>query len=259
MPGEPVTLTVDEGIATLTLNRPERMNCLDMETATALFVALKDAERQNARVIIVTGSGKAFCSGGDVKAMHDAKNPERFLMELVKPIHDVVLAIRRSPAVVIASVNGVATGAGCSLMLACDLKVLSEDAQLSMWFAGIGLAPGCGTGLLAEHVGRARASEILLSGKRVDAAEALEWGLANWVVAPDELMPFARGKAAELSRNALVAVGRAKALLGSAWENSLEEQLALERHYISISGLTSDFREGTGAFAEKRKPVFKGR
>jgi 2-(1,2-epoxy-1,2-dihydrophenyl)acetyl-CoA isomerase len=259
MPGEPVSLTVDDGIATATMNRPERMNCLDLEAATALFVSLKEAERQKAKTIIITGSGKAFCSGGDVKAMHDAKNPEKFLMELVKPIHDVVLAIRRSPVLVIAAVNGVATGAGCSLMLACDLKVLSDDAQLSMWFAGIGLAPGCGTGLLAEHVGRARASEMLLSGKRVSAREALEWGLANWVVAPGELMPFARKKAAELSGNALLAVGRTKALLNHAWENTVEEQLALERHYISISGLTSDFREGTGAFAEKRKPAFKGR
>jgi 2-(1,2-epoxy-1,2-dihydrophenyl)acetyl-CoA isomerase len=113
MPGEPVTLSVDEGIATVTLNRPERMNCLDAEAATALFLALKDAERQKAKVIIITGSGKAFCSGGDVKTMHDAEHPERFLMELVKPIHDVVLAIRRSPLVVMAAVNGAATGAGC--------------------------------------------------------------------------------------------------------------------------------------------------
>ncbi|MFH0815959.1 MAG: enoyl-CoA hydratase-related protein [Methanobacteriota archaeon] len=259
MPGEAVSLKVDDGTAAVTLTRPERMNCLDAETAAALFVALKDAERQNAKVIIITGSGKAFCSGGDVKAMGEAKNPERFLMELVKPIHDVVLAVRRSPALVLAAVNGVATGAGCSLVLACDLKVLSTEARLSMWFAGIGLAPGCGTELLVEHVGRARASEMLLAGKRLGASEALEWGIANWVVPPDDLMPFARKKASELSVNALLAITRTKALLNHAKDNTLEEQLALERHFISISGATEDFREGTGAFAEKRKPSFKGR
>jgi 2-(1,2-epoxy-1,2-dihydrophenyl)acetyl-CoA isomerase len=259
MPGDGAKLTMDAGIATITLDRPERMNCLDGEAATALLAALRDAKRQGAKVIVITGSGKSFCSGGDVKAMHAAEKPERFLMELVKPIHDVVLEIRRAPQVVIAAVNGSATGAGCSLMLACDLKVLSEDAALSMWFAGIGLAPGCGTWMLAEHVGKSRAAEMLLAGKRVSAREALDWGIANWVVPADELLPFAHGKAAEFSRNALVAVGRAKALLNAANEKTLDEQLALERHFISISGSTEDFREGTGAFAEKRKPKFQGR
>jgi len=259
MPGDAATLKVDSGIATITIARPERMNCLDGETASALLAALKDAGRQSAKVVVVTGSGKAFCSGGDVKAMHAAEMPERFLMELVKPIHEVVLEIRRAPQVVIAAVNGVATGAGCSLMLACDLKVLSDEASLSMWFPGIGLAPGCGTWMLAEHVGKSRAAEMLLAGRRLGAREALDWGIANWVVPADELLPFAHGKAAELSQNALVAVGRAKALLNAANERTLDEQLALERHFISISGLTSDFREGTGAFVEKRKPKFRGK
>jgi 2-(1,2-epoxy-1,2-dihydrophenyl)acetyl-CoA isomerase len=259
MPGEAATLSVEGGVATVTLARPERMNCLDGETASALLGAIKGARRQGAKVLIITGSGRAFCSGGDVKAMHAAEDPERFLMELVKPIHEVVLEIRRSPMVVIAAVNGIATGAGCSLMLACDLKILSKEAKASMWFAGIGLAPGCGTRLLAEHVGRSRAAEMLLAGRTVAADEALEWGIVNWVVPSGELMAFARGKAEELSRNATLAVGRAKALLCHAYDSTLEEQLALERHFISVSGATEDFREGTGAFAEKRKPKFRGR
>jgi 2-(1,2-epoxy-1,2-dihydrophenyl)acetyl-CoA isomerase len=260
MAGSAAELSVGQGIGTVTLNRPERMNCLDLDTCDALLGCIRRAGSDPAvKVIVLRGSGKAFCAGGDVRAMHESSDPERFLMELAQRIHAVVLALQRTPKVVLAAINGAATGAGCSLAMACDLKLAAEGAEFGMWFAGVGLAPGCGTQLLVEHVGFARASELALTGHRLCAAEALEAGLVNWVVPDSELDARAREKALELSGNALVAVAQAKELLRQSRGGALERQLELERHFLSISGATEDFREGTEAFVRKRKPAFMGR
>ena len=260
MLAEPAKLEISDGIATVTLDKPERMNCLDFETCDSLLKALKSAvANPDAKVIVLRGSGKAFCAGGDVKGMFEAVEPEKFLKDIASSIHKVVMEIQRSPKLVIASVNGVATGAGCSIMLACDLKMASDEATFSMWFPGIGLAPGCGVKLLYDHAGQALASEMLLTGRKLTANEALEGGLVNWVVPADKLNSAVKEKAMALSNNAIVAVGRTKELLRQCRNRTLEEQLELEKHFISISGRTEDFREGTGAFVQKRKATFKGR
>jgi 2-(1,2-epoxy-1,2-dihydrophenyl)acetyl-CoA isomerase len=161
--------------------------------------------------------------------------------------------------VVIAAVNGHAVGAGAALAMACDLRYASTAAKFNMGFMKIGLAPGCGTYFLPKLAGKAKAGELIYLSETVDAETAEKLGLVNHTVEPEELMPSVLEVAGRIARGPTLAIGRAKTLLRLSENSRLEEHLAAERHMISISGATEDFREGVTAFTEKREPRFKGR
>jgi len=248
------------GIATVTLSTPDNMNALDAAMSKELDDALLQCQEDGAiKVIIITGRGKAFCAGGNVKAMAEAADPEKFLAELSGWIHKPVHRIYTMEKVVIAAVNGHAVGAGTALAMACDLRYASKTAKFNMGFMKIGLAPGCGTYFLPKLVGTAKARELIFLSETIDAQKAEELGLVNRVVEPEKLMAAARETAERIAKGPGLAIGRAKTLLRLSEKSQLEEHLAAERHMISISGATEDFREGVTAFAEKREPRFKGK
>lgn len=248
------------GKAIITLNTPDNMNALDARMSEELEDALLECEEDDdVKVVIITGAGKAFCAGGNVKAMADAPDPEKFLAELSGWIHKPVHRIYTMEKAVIAAVNGHAVGAGAALAMACDIRYASKKAKFNMGFMKIGLAPGCGTYFLPRLVGKAKAAELIFLSDTIDADTAEELGLINHAVEPDDLMPKVLEAAEIIEKGPTLAIGRAKTLLRLSERSQLEEHLAAEQHMISISGATDDFREGVTAFAEKREPKFVGK
>jgi len=255
-----IEIDIKDGIAVITLATPDNMNALDEAMSNELDNALlKCQEDDSVRAVIITGKGKAFCAGGNVKAMADAPDAEQFLAELSGWIHKPVHRIQTMEKIVIAAVNGHAVGAGAALAMACDLRYASRTAKFNMGFMKIGLAPGCGTYFLPKLVGKARAGELIYLSETIDADTAERYGLVNHAVAPEELMPTVMKAAGNIAKGPGLAIGRAKTLLRLSENSRLEEHLAAERHMISISGATDDFREGVTAFAEKREPKFVGK
>ena len=255
-----IKVEVDEGIAIITLNRPEKMNAfndlLSGELDDTFAIMEKD---DDVKVIILTGSGKAFCAGGDVKAMAEAKDPTEFLAGLANGIHRPIMRMWNMEKAIICAVNGHAVGAGCGLAMACDIRIASKKAKFNMGFMNIGLAPGCGTYFLPKLVGRAKAAELIFLSETIDAKEAEKIGLVNMVVDDDELMKKTMKMARRIEQGPTLAIGRAKSLLRVSDRSTLMEHFDAERHMISISGETEDFKEGVNAFLEKRKPKFQGK
>ena len=249
------------GKATLiTLCAPEKRNALDIVMASELDDALSVCEGdQDTKVIILTGEGKTFCAGGDVKAMAEAKDPQKFLRELSGSIHKPVFRIWNMEKVVIAAINGPAVGAGCGLAMACDLRYASDKATLNMGYMNVGLAPGVGTYFLPRLVGRAKAGELIYLSKTISAQEAKDVGLINDVFENDRFMLEVMKAAQAIASGPTLAIGRAKTLLRLSEKSLLDEHLKAEQHMLSISGNSEDFREGVSAFIEKRKPKFKGK
>ena len=256
MTWERVELEMTERVAVISIAREEAMNALDPSVLAELREAFQHVARSDAKAIVLTGTGRAFTAGGDVAAMSRAEDPEDFLYKLGGGIHKVVRAIRDSPRPVVAAINGAAVGAGLGLALACDVKIASRSAVFTTGFLKVGLAPGCGTRLLALHVGYARSMEMLLTSRAVKADEALEIGLVSEVVDDDVLMERAMEVASRIAGMPRIATARAKSLMQRAYVNDLDKQLALERRYLSVSGGTDEFREGADAFAGKRRPNF---
>ncbi|MFO7618403.1 MAG: enoyl-CoA hydratase-related protein [Thermoplasmata archaeon] len=250
----------ENGIAAITLATPDNMNALDATMSEELDdFLMKCQEDDSVKVVVITGKGKAFCAGGNVKAMADAPDAEKFLAELSGWIHKPVHRIQTMEKIVIVAVNGHAVGAGAALAMACDLRYASRKAKFNMGFMKVGLAPGVGTYFLPKLVGKAKAGELIYLSETIDADTAEKLGLVNHAVEPDELMPTVMKAAENIAKGPTLAIGRAKTLLRLSENSRLEEHLAAERHMISISGLTEDFREGVTAFTEKREPIFKGR
>jgi enoyl-CoA hydratase/carnithine racemase len=255
---------VKDGIATLTLNRPERLNALGDTLREDLFDALsRGSADPEVRVIIVTGAGKGFCAGGDVKAMNEAREAgrERSLMEKIAPGRDrTVLVMREAPQPIIAAVNGAAAGAGMNLALGCDIRIASTAAKFSQAFVKRGLHPDWGgTYFLPRLVGMARACELTFTGDVIDAAEALRIGLVSQVVPPEELMPAVHVLARKIAAGPPVAIRLAKRALYRNAESGLREALEFETFAQNACFETEDAREGIRAFVEKRAPVFRGR
>jgi 2-(1,2-epoxy-1,2-dihydrophenyl)acetyl-CoA isomerase len=246
--------------ALITLNAPEKRNALDIVMASELDDALSTSEAdQDIKVIILIGEGKTFCAGGDVKAMAEAKDPQKFLGELSGCIHKPVFRIWNTEKVVIAAINGPAVGAGCGLAMACDLRYASGKATFNMGFMNIGLAPGVGTYFLPRLIGRAKAAELAYLSKTISAQDAKDIGLINDVFEDDRLLPEVMKIAHAIEGGPTLAIGRTKTLLRLSEKSQLSEHLAAEQHMISISGSSQDFREGVSAFIEKRKPRFTGK
>jgi len=252
-----VEVEMDGPVAVIRIAREGVLNALDLPVLGELHEAFGHIAPTDVGAIVLTGKGRAFSAGGDVAAMRRADDPEAFLYRLGGAIHRIVMDIQESPRPVVAAVNGPAVGAGLGIMLSCDVKVAARSARLSTGFLKVGLAPGCGTWLLAAHLSYARSMEVLLTSRFVDAGEALEIGLVSEVVDDDRLMERAMEVAGVLARMPPIAIARAKSLMQRAYASQLREHLDLERRYLSASGSTAEFAEGTAAFGEKRHPRFR--
>ncbi len=259
-------IEIDGDIGTLTLDRPDAFNAMSPEMIgemTTAFAWL--ADQAPLRALIITGSGKAFCAGGDVNwfktgVEDDSIDLPAQVRRGAEALHTAIIDLRRIPYPVIAAVNGPAAGAGFSLALACDIRISSEAAFFACAYGRIGASPDGGmTYFLPRVVGPSRALEILLNDPNMSAQDALAERLVTEVVAPDELMDRARAKAQKLAAKAPHYVRMAKQLCGQSIENSLTEHLQLERHGIADSMATEDLRAGVTAFFGGEKPEFAGR
>jgi 2-(1,2-epoxy-1,2-dihydrophenyl)acetyl-CoA isomerase len=250
-------------VAVITLNRPEALNALTLAVAGEFKTAIATALEQKARAVVLTGAGRAFCAGGDIREMQRIASQngrvEAFFDEPLRELNDCIMLIRRTPLPFIAAVNGAASGGGCNLALACDLVIAGEGARFNQAFVKIGLVPDCGgTFILPRLVGWRQAAQLMMTGEVITAQQALGMGMINAVVADDQLIAQAMAMAERLAQAPTAAIGRIKELLESSAKNDCAEQLELEREAQLKSGLTSDFREGVAAFIEKRPPKFVG-
>ncbi|GHN03027.1 2-(1,2-epoxy-1,2-dihydrophenyl)acetyl-CoA isomerase [Cytophagales bacterium WSM2-2] len=250
---------VAAGIATITLNRPEVYNALNDEITFELQDAFKAvAKDQAVRVVVLTGEGKAFCSGQDLKA--GAGQKRSFLDSLHKRYNPLILAMRNLPKPVICKLNGVAAGAGCSIALACDIIVASEEATLIEVFINIGLVPDSGSAFfLPRLIGMAKSFELCSMGNKVKGREAFEMGLVNKVAKPEELDAAVKSYTDYFSQAPTRAIGLIKKMLNKSSTSTLEEMLEYEAYSQEIAGSTADHKEGVIAFLEKRKPAFTGK
>ncbi len=255
-----ILYTSDKGITTITLNRPDVFNAFNDEQSYELQDALKSAKKdQETRVVIITGAGKAFCSGQDLKAIAGAEK-RSFIESLTKRYNPIIREMRNMPKPIICKLNGVAAGAGCSIALASDFIVASENASLIEVFINVGLVLDSGSSFfLPRLVGSARAFELSTMGSKVTAKQALEWGMVNRCVAP-ELLDEETQKIAEYYANAPTkAIALMKKMLNKSFNSDLETMLEYETYYQEIAGSSSDNKEGVAAFNEKRKPQFTGK
>jgi len=254
---------VTSGVATITLNRPEVLNAFNDQMIAETTAALKAAERDEAvRCLILTGAGRAFSSGqdlDDVKARRSDPSAPGIGEHLRRGYNPLILKMRTLEKPILGAINGVAAGAGCSVALACDLRICSDKASFIEVFINIGLIPDSGsTWFLPRLVGMARAFEMAATAQRVQADEALAMGLVNRVVPAAELMPAVRELALKLAQAPTRAIGLTKRALNRAWTTSLEEALEHEAFLQETAGRTHDHEEGVTAFLEKRTPQFTG-
>lgn len=260
---ETIQLEMRDSVCVLTLNRPDRLNALTVEVAKDFKAAIAEAIERGARAIILTGAGRAFSAGGDLREMQEiAKKDgrvEAFFDEPLRLLNEAIVLIRETPVPFIAAVNGVASGGGCNLALACDLVIAAESAKFNQAFIKIGLTPDCGgTFMLPRLVGWKRATELLFTGDLVGARAAAEMGMINSVTPDEELMSRAMAMAEKLTQAPTAAIAEIKKLLEASARNDLRSQLDLERETQIESGKTKDFVEGVSAFLEKRPPRFVG-
>jgi 2-(1,2-epoxy-1,2-dihydrophenyl)acetyl-CoA isomerase len=261
---ETIQLTIEGAVANVTLNRPERLNAWNAQFGDELRDALlKDAADPSVRAVLITGAGRGFSSGADLKDMLEqamSGEPVPDVGSLLKDrYHPIITGIRELPKPVVAAVNGPAVGIGCSLALACDLIWAAESAVFGLAFVNIGLVPdGGSTFLVPAAVGKARAHEMALLGQPVTADQAFEWGLINKVVPDEELMDEARALAKRLAAGPTRSYANSKRALNNSILKIMGEQLDLEAQIQSEMAGTADFAEGVQAFVEKRDPVFKG-
>ncbi|WP_339715911.1 enoyl-CoA hydratase [uncultured Sneathiella sp.] len=255
-----------DGIATVTLNRPEARNALSPDMREGLFQSFIDAESDDTiRCVVVRGEGEHFQAGGDVKAFNEfvklsPKEREQTFERRIHGLHPTIFAMQRMPKPIIASVRGGAAGFGLSLMMACDMVIASEDAFITLAYINIGTTPdGSGTYTLPRIVGLKKAMEIAMLGDRIKAAEARDLGLINFVVPTGELEAETAKLAKRLANGPTVAIGRTKQLLNASLGNTLETQLSLEAQGFAFCAASDDWAEGVQAFKEKRKPDYKGK
>ena len=255
---------VQDRIATLTLNRPERLNALGDTLREDLYDAImKSQADDNVGVLVITGAGRGFCSGGDVKSMSERNQSGQAspVQEKMSPSRDrTVLAMRDCPKPIIAAINGAAAGAGMNLALACDMRIASTAAKFSQAFVKRGIAPDWGgSWFLPRVVGAAKAYELIFTGDSIDANEAFRLGIVNYVVAPEELMNETYKLARKIAAGPPVAIALSKRAIQHNENVDLRAGLEFETFIQGVARETEDSKEGVRAFMEKRAPVFRGR
>ena len=260
---ETIQLEMHGAVCLLTLNRPDRLNALNVQVANELKAAINEALERGARAIVLTGAGRAFSAGGDLREMQEIAKEEgrveAFFDEPLRRLNEAILLIRQTPVPFIAAVNGVASGGGCNLALACDLVIAGESAKFNQAFIKIGLTPDLGgTFMLPRLVGWKRATELLFTGDLISAKTATAMGMINSVTSDGELMSTAMAMAEKLAQAPTAAIAQIKMLLEASAANDFRSHLDLERETQIESGKTKDFIEGVTAFLEKRPPRFVG-
>jgi enoyl-CoA hydratase/carnithine racemase len=244
----------------LTLDRPERLNAISKQMTLDLAAVVTELESNDeVRVVIVTGEGRAFCAGADIKER--AENPDDFSVQRTsRLISPTFRRIERLPQVTIAAINGPAAGGGLELALACDLRIASTTARMGLPEVTLGILPGAGgTQRLPRLIGPARAKELMYFGKLIDASKAHAWGIVNEVVVPASLMSKAREWAATLLERPPISLANIKAAVNTAMDTDLDTGISFEQRASTIVAMTEDRAEGYRAFVEKRKPKFRGR
>lgn len=260
MEAKNLNLETRDGWLEVTVNRPIALNALDRDTLEELDQARRELETDTSlRGMILTGGGeKAFVAGADITQLQDLEPAQA--IRYARRGQEILDAFARAEKPVLAAVNGFALGGGCELALACHVRILSETARMGLPEVGLGVIPGFGgTQRLSRIVGLGRALELILSGDMIDAETALRIGLANRVVPADELMESTRGLAASISKRGPRAVSLALQAAVQGAEMPLADGLVLEAAHFGLTAATRDWREGTSAFLEKRKPEFEGR
>lgn len=253
----------DGAVLTITMNRPDKLNALTDQLLHELNLAFEQAGNDTSvRAVILTGAGRGFCAGADLAegVARGVGTPDfSFEEHLTANYNPLILRIRSLAKPVIAAINGVAAGAGMSIAVACDLKIASENASFLQAFVKIGLIPDSGsTWMLPRLIGTARALEMMLSGRKVSAQDAAQWGLVNQVVPADQLVDTVNKLAAEYASAPTQAIAYIKQAVEYASTSTLEEALNKEAELQNLAGKTSDNAEGVSAFLEKRTPTFKG-
>ena len=261
-----VQIERENGIARVTLNRPEVLNALDAELCEALLAALAALERDSeTRVLVLRGAGGHFMAGGDLRSFYEliklTPDERRQHFEgFIDVVHRIIRIMRRMPQPIIAKIDGAAGGFGLSLVLACDLAVAAADSIFTMAYCRIGTSPdGSSTWFLPRTVGAKKAMELALLGDRFGAREAERLGIVNRVVSPQRLEEETESLARRLAAGPPRAYANTKRLLGASGHTSLEQQLQAEGEMFADCAATGDFAEGVAAFVEKRKPTFTGR
>src|SRR5262249_9857862 len=257
-----VLYDVRDGVGTITLNRPDAYNALNLALGRDLFHATLEADEDRAvRCVLITGAGRAFCAGGDVKDFAD--NPDRIgilIKELTTYLHGAVSRLSRAQKPVIMAVNGVAAGGGMSLALAGDLVVAAESAKFTMAYSQIAASPdGSSSYFLPRLIGLRRALELHYTNRVLSARDAMDWGLVNRVHPDAEFQGAVSALARELAQGPTLAFGRAKLLFHQSTQESLETQMELEAQAIAVSAHPEDFSRGWSAFGKRQSASFSGR
>lgn len=259
---EHIILERKENIATLTLNRPKRLNAMNERMIEELESAMIEVNQdRDVRVLVLTGAGRAFCSGADVGDMAKAAAGDAMdVRGWTQKAHNIILNITDLEKPVIAKVNGVAVGIGCSLALSADMIIASDNAQFSLIFSQIGLIPDGGSSFhLPRLVGLSKAKELIFTARKIDANEAERIGLINKVIKAEKLDSEVDKLAKQLAEGPTVAFGLAKKIMNKGLNMNLSSVLEYEASGQALAGTTEDAQEGVMAFLEKRKPKFKGR
>jgi 2-(1,2-epoxy-1,2-dihydrophenyl)acetyl-CoA isomerase len=258
-----VLVELDDGVATLTINRPERYNAFDVELIRALRRAYKSALADHeVEAIVLTGAGKAFCAGGDVRSMREAliEDPKALFMSLTAELHPLIIGIREGAKPVVAAVNGAVAGGGFGLALACDWRTAAPTAMFKPAYAKLGIVPDGGvTFLLPRIAGWGIANRIIMDDANVSSKDALHWGLVDEIVDADVLLTTARARARKLADLPPKTFAWTKLLLNQSLLSGLPEQLERERKRNADSAAEPALQEGVAAFFEKRSPVFNAR
>jgi 2-(1,2-epoxy-1,2-dihydrophenyl)acetyl-CoA isomerase len=265
MPEEKILLyEKKDGYATITLNRPDKLNALNDELTFQLQDALKEAEKDAAvRAVILTGAGRGFCPGQDLANRDfsdDSKQKPSLADSIRRRYNPIILRLRRMEKPVIAAINGVAAGAGASLAFACDIRIAADSATFVQSFSKVGLVPDSGaTFVLPRLIGLTKAYELMITADKIDAQEAMRLGLLNKIVPTDQVMKEAEEWAARLAKGPTKAFGLTKRAVNRSIYPDLEELLENEAYLQEIAGRTADFQEGVTAFLEKRQPAYTGK